>query len=382
MNIAIDIRNIGRQRTGSEVVVLELTRKLLSRDSQDTYFLVTDTDDVDVHRYIKKSLALDHKNHVSIVALKTRSRAKWVLYEVPLFCKKYDIDLFWTEYIVPFFISRKTKVVTHIHDVSFQAIRAMIGKKDLLYLDLMIPRSLRRADAIVAVSAFTEQEIFTFYPYIKKDKVQKIYNACGEQFYAAVGEQELKIIEKKYNLPQKYIFALGTMQPRKNIPLIIEAFAKIAHRIGDTDLVLSGKQGHHYDTLIDDIIERYPYIKNRIHFTGYIDAMDLPGVYQNAHVFVYPSLYEGFGIPLLEAFWSDVPVVASDTQIHREIAGDAACFFDPISIDQCADSLYDCCIDEKLRTELTEKGKQRRLAYSWDDAAKKMNALFHVLHNL
>jgi len=375
MKIAIDIRNIGRQKTGSEVVVLHMTKYLLQIDQENTYFLLTDTDDNKILTEIRERLDLADKTNALVVSLRAKNKFMWAAHTAPVWIRANKPDIYHTEYIVPFFVPRTTKLVTHIHDVSFKPYRSMISKKDIFFLDILIPWTLRRADQIISVSDFTTSEIVKYYPFAS-DKITTIYNAVGENFLQRATQEEMTTAIMKYSLPEKFIFSLGTMQPRKNIPLLVAAFAKIAHKIPQSHLVLSGKRGHNFDATIDQIIRETPLIAERIHFTGFIDDQDLPAVYAAAHVFAFPSLYEGFGIPLLEAFSQETPVIASDTPIFREITDDGAVLSDPHSVDQFSNSLYDVCIAQNVREDLIRAGRERLCVYNWHKTAEDVLKLY------
>lgn len=373
MKIAIDIRNIGRKRTGSETVIVELVKTLVENDPENTYFLLTNTKEREVINYITNTLNLQKRSNAQIVSLFAPLRVWWLFIAVATFIQREKIDLFHTEYIVPFFIKKTTKVLTHIHDVSFavKSIRPLIRKKDLLILDLVMEKSLRRADGIIAVSEFTRDELVRYYKNISR-KITVIYNASSMNKSAAVTWDE---IGKKYKLPVKYIFSLGTMQPRKNIPFLISAFLEFAKKVPDIDLVLSGERSYHFDAVIDKILDCQPELAKRIHFTGYINSTDLPEIYKNAQCFVSPSLYEGFGIPIVEAFNTETPVVCSDIPAYREVAKNAAKFFHPCKIDQCVAALYTVCTDNKIAQELVKAGKDRQQAFSWKKSAQQLKAL-------
>ncbi len=375
MKIAIDIRNIGRQRTGSEVVVLHMTKYLLQADQENTYFLLTDTDDDKILTGVRKKLDLVDKKNALIVSLKAKNKFVWAAHTAPRWIRSNNPDIYHTEYIVPFFVPRTTKLVTHIHDVSFKPYRSMISKKDILFLDMLIPWTLQRADQVISVSDFTTREIIKYYPFAK-GKITTIYNAVGDTFQKKADADAIAHVRKTYDLPEKFIFSLGTMQPRKNIPLLIAAFARISNKLPEIHLVLSGKRGHNFDDTIDQVIKTTPTITQKIHFTGFIDDQDLPAVYAAAEVFAFPSLYEGFGLPLLEAFSQSVPVIASDTPVFHEIADKSAQFTDPHSVDGFANSLYDVCIGKKLREQLIVAGNERIATYNWRKTADEIVALY------
>ncbi len=388
-HIAIDIRNIGRHRTGSESVVVALVRSLIHAQHDHHIHLITDTQESSVLAYVANvldfsSLTPEARSRVSVHSLWAPHRFLWILWSVPRFVRRFLIDTFHTEYIVPFFLPRRVRVATHIHDVSFAvpSVRPMISRKDLAFLDVMIPRSLRRADIVIAVSAFTRDQIVQYYPDVAH-KVVQIDNACSEKYIARTkelqkdtGVEYTAYVREKYGLPQHYIFSLGTMQPRKNIAHAIEAFARFAQEVPDLHLVIGGQRAYHFDQSIDRIVASLgatPAIADRIVFTGYIADDDLPHVYRLSAMCIVPSLYEGFGVPLLEAMWANVPVVCSDIPVFREVAGDSALYF-PVGgdrsqagaqIDQCARAIYTVWSDAQKRSELVVKAQKRRDRYSW-----------------
>ncbi len=376
MKIAIDIRNIGRHKTGSEVVVRELVRHLVQIDRKNQYYLITDTDDEEIIKIIIEKLELNGKDNVRIVSINGSNKFTWAAWSVWRWLRKEQIDVYHTEYIVPFFIPRSVFVITHIHDVSFAALPQYIGMKDLYFLRLLIPYSLRRADKIIAVSQFTRDEIIRFYD-IDRRKIEVVYNGITENFLSRAQEPESALVRMKYKLPQKYIFSLGTMQPRKNIPLLIAAFAEISHKIPNYSLVLSGKKGHHFDAKIKKVLEKHPGVRDRVIFTGFIDDEHLPAVYAEAEVFVFPSLYEGFGLPLIEAISQGTHVLASDIPIFHEIAGACATYASPKNLDAFADALYTMVMCHATKPKNLHCNRENCLqAFSWEDAAQKMRKIF------
>jgi len=378
MIIAIDIRNIGKQRTGSETVVLELTKNILELDKKNEYLLLTDTDNAEVMNNIKQALNLGDKKNAQIVSLKANNKFIWAAWTMSIFFRKNKIDIFHTEYILPFFIPKGVKVVTHIHDVSFKVYRRMILKKDLFFLDLLIPRSLRRSDKIIAVSQFTKDEILRFYPEAK-DKVEVVFNSIN--LLEQVTTEELKrAIQKKYQLPEKFILYIGTLQPRKNIPILVEAYAKIKNEIQGVKLVLAGnKNAHNFDEKIEAALMKNGLNGDDVRFSGFIDTKDKAIVYEMAQIFVFPSLYEGFGIPILEAMSVGTPVVASDIAPHREVAEDAVLFFNPDSVEELAKKCETLINDDVLHKALAAKGKEQAQKFSWKTSAGRMVEIFESL---
>ena len=427
MKIGIDIRLIGKNRTGDEVVFFNLTKKLARIDTDHRFELFTDETDGDKLAEIGKWLGIDGKENFKIVSLGSltptlsrgervvrkifNNRFSWNFWDLQKYLRKNPVDVYLTQYITPFFVPKEihphtnkagdgilgktanrirnkyvswrikhfgvgVKIVTIIHDISFNFFPQFIKKSDLLFLKTLIPLSIERADLVLGVSEFTRDEIIKFYKTDPK-KVDFFHNAIGEDFKNQdVSEEKLVEVRKKYGLPEKFILYIGTLQPRKNIPFLIESYAKIKDKISDTNLVLVGnRQAHNFDIRIDEAIRKHN-LEESVVFPGFVDEQDKAAVYKSAHVFAFPSLYEGFGIPILEAFEMKTPVLAADIPSLREVGGDAASFADPKSIDKFSKALYDISIDENLRGGLVARGRERTGHFCWEKTARKLLVAF------
>lgn len=378
LTIGIDIRNIGKNRTGDEVVFFNLVKNLAIVDRENKYILFTDIIDGELLKKIAKDLGIENDSNFEIKSLKTTNRFSWNFWTLPMFLRKQHVDIYLTQYITPFFISNCTKIVTMIHDISFNFFPQFIKKSDLLFLKLLIPLSLRRADKIVGVSKFTADEISGYY---KTDprKITWIHNGVSED-YLRQDFSEVKVEEtkEKYQLPEKYILYVGTLQPRKNLPFLIEAYGVAKDRIPGTKLVLAGGKGHNYDRNIDMAIGKYN-LENDVILPGYIAEEDKAALIKGAEVFCLPSLYEGFGIPILEAMSVETPVIASDIPSQREVAGDAALFFNPENLIELAENIEILINDEGKKEEFISKGKERLKNFSWHVSAEKMLDVFRQL---
>lgn len=373
---AIDIRLLGKKRTGDEAVFFNLTKELLALDQEHEYWLLTDEKDPSVLLQLQNRLGCVDQKNVRIMSLSGKNRFLWNLVTLPWFLFRHRVDAYHTQYILPLCIPKRTRVLLHIHDVSFKAYPELIGWKDRFFLALLIPRSLRRASRILVPSQFTKDEIQRYYG-TAEEKIVVIPNAVSDAFLVtSVGETAL---QEKYSLPKQFILFVGTLQPRKNIPLLIRAFAEVTKRIPDIELVIVGnRQGHHFDSAIDSVIEELD-LSMKVHFPGYIAEQDLPGVMRCASLFVFPSFYEGFGIPLLEAMSQNVPVACSDIPCLREVAGDAAQYFDPMSVASCQEKLYTLLIQKELRESVVTLGKSRSGFFSWKKSATLLSQVYETL---
>lgn len=382
MKIGIDIRLIGKKQTGSEAVVFNLVKQLALIESPHSFKLFTEVVDKEILAKISADLGITEKKNFEIVSIKTRNRFSWNFWALPVYLRKNPVDVYHTQYITPFFVPRSIKIVTIVHDISFNFFPGFIKLSDLFFLKILIPMSLKRADKIIGVSKFTQQEIVRYYK-IDSEKVEFVYNSIDNDFLKQdLTEEQLKKVREKYNLPEKFLLYLGTLQPRKNVSHLIDAFARISKKEENLKLVICGnRSAHNYDKRIDEQISVND-IAEKIVFPGFVDEEDKVAVYKLAHVFVFPSLYEGFGIPVLEAMSQGVPVLASDIPSLKEIAEKGALYFNTASLDDFSKKLYDISMNIDLRNELIRLGKERVGFFSWKTSAQKTLAIFENLgHN-
>ncbi len=388
MKIGIDIRMIGKKRTGDEAVFFNLVKNLANIDAKNQYFLFTDRDpeeNGDLKSEIEK---LKLKDNFKIVFVKKTNRFCWNFWYLPNYLRKNPVnpirntesnsldtipkqisngvDVFHTQYIAPFWLPKKVKLVLTIHDISFNFFPEFIKKSDLFFLKTLIPRSIRRADKIITVSESEKKNIVDFYK-IPPEKVACALNGVDfERFNRACSAEEKENIRKKYSLPEKFLLYIGTLQPRKNIPVAIEALKNL-----DIKLVIAGnRKAHNFDKKIDETIEKNN-LADKATFPGWIDEEDKPALLQMATCFVFPSLYEGFGIPVIEAMAAGTPVVCSDIPVLREIGKDTALFCDPKKSREFAENILKILADENLRNNLIEKGKKIAQNFIWRKTAEK-----------
>jgi len=386
MKIAIDIRKIGKRSTGSEVYFYYLVKELakLKESENHQFYLLTDEKAAEIKNILKPL-----PSHFSIHRVAPTAKLLWTFYSLPRFIKKNQIDLFHTEYIVPFYLSRKTKIVTTIHDISFKVNPNWIAQKDALVLNSFIPLSIKRADAIIAVSDFTKKEIVKYYK-CPEAKIQVTYPAVDTRFFFSVEEKEAKKLAAEIvggDFP--FVLHISSLQPRKNVPLVISAFTKLkqewrkqASRLKETKLVIVGeKNGYNYDEKIDEVLNPSPE-RDDIIMTGYQLASKLPHLYRAASAFVFPSSYEGFGIPILEAMASETPVVASNIGTFREVAGEAAILVDlkkKQTEEKLKEALKNLLENKKLREEKIKLGLERVKLFNWKKLAEKTLEIYESI---
>lgn len=285
-----------------------------------------------------------------------------------------DITHFFN-YIVPPFVRGKT-VVT-VHDMVLRAYPETMRTRTRLLLQTGLKRSMRRADLIVTDSAFSRSEIAKYYSQFA-DKVRVV--PCGvdaKRFHPALPE-EIARVRARYHLPERYFLYLGTLEPRKNLVRLIEAYGLLRARHSDAPpLVLAGGKGWQYEQIFAASAKKT--VRGYVLFPSYIAAEDMAAVYSGALAFVFPSLYEGFGMPPLEAMACGTPVLTANAASLPEAVGDAALLCNPRKREAIAQGMERLLTDEALRERLRRRGFRRAAQMSWDAAAEQLWAVYREL---
>lgn len=289
----------------------------------------------------------------------------WTRVGLPLalFSKSEKPDVFFSPtHYGPRFSPMPTAI--SIMDLSFLHFPSLFIKKDLYQLTNWTRESAKKAKKIFTISNFSRDDIIKSYEVVK-NKV--VVTHLGIKPDLGTKILNMDAFDKKYGIKNKYILFVGTLQPRKNIIKLIEAFSKLKDK--DINLVIVGKKGWMYEDIIDSPT-KYG-VSDRTKFLDFVSNEDLPSFYKNALCFVLPSLYEGFGLPLLEAMKYGCPVLASNVSSLPEVGGDAAIYFDPQNADDIAEKLEKVVSDDKLRQDMVKKGYNQIKKFSWEKTAKE-----------
>ena len=276
-----------------------------------------------------------------------------------IFNSKNDVCFSPAHYIPRF---STIPIVVTIHDLSFHYYPNDFLKRDLFKLKNWTKYSVKNAKKIIAVSQSTKQDLIRFYD-ISEDKIQVIYN--GFEKNITNSQLDTKVIQKIKK--QSYILYVGTLQPRKNLERLIEAFSLVKNK--NLDLVIVGKRGWMFEEILE-APKKYG-VSGRVKFLDSVSDEELPNLYRNALCFILPSLYEGFGLPILEAMKYGCPVLASNVSSLPEAGGDAALYFDPENTGDIARSLESIIQNSELRKDLIKKGYQQVKKFSWEKSAKE-----------
>lgn len=271
----------------------------------------------------------------------------------------------------PVFLPSGIEVTATIHDLAFRRYPETFPRGDRLKLNFMLETAVRQADKLIAVSESTKRDLLEFFPALPESRIKVIHHGFdGEFFGVRVSQEAITQKLKSYNLqPTSYILYVGALQPRKNLIRLMEAFEKMKEHIPEAKLVLAGEEAW----LAEDIIDHWERTPSRddIVRMGRVSFEDLRVLYQGARLFAFPSLYEGFGLPILEAFASQIPVLTADNSSLREVAGDGALYCQADDVADMAAKLERLWQDETLQAELVRKGHLQLQHFSWDKCARE-----------
>jgi glycosyltransferase involved in cell wall biosynthesis len=287
-------------------------------------------------------------------------------YTLPKICRDWQADLLHVTYIAPF--TTPCPIVVTVHDVIFQRFPEFFSARDRLLFATLLPLTLRRAAAIITDSECSKADIAAFYPFAA-GKIYAIPLAPAPTF-RPIDLPSARQICDRYAIAPQFILAVGNLQPRKNLMRLVAAFRDLlAQWQLDHQLVLVGKdalRSEEFRAEVRDLVE-----SGRLVLTGYVPEHDLPALYSAAATFVYPSIYEGFGLPILEAMACGAPVITSDRSSMPEVAGDAAVLVDPTRADRITAALHTILTQPNLADELRRRGLVRAAQFTWDATARQ-----------
>jgi glycosyltransferase involved in cell wall biosynthesis len=362
MKIAIDIRAAVGKKTGKGWYTFVMVEHLLRLDPSSHFILYTQERSVHFDRY---------PNVQQRVFPVAGFRWHWaVLRDL----KKQRPDLFWapTSYIIPALAPRWLKVVVTVHDIVAFLFPEGHNKKAVWLERLTLHRAVRKSEQVLTVSRHTQNDLMKVFN-LPEAKIPIAPCASSSTFRVITDRHLLAEVRDKYELPEKFILAVGTLSPRKNFRRLILAYAATLLKHQDVDLVIVGPKGWNFEDIVT--FER----SDRVHMVGYVSGEELAVLYNLAHLFVFPSLYEGFGIPPLEAMACGCPVVTSNVSSLPEVVGNAAMLVDPYSVDEIANAMDVILSNAYIAHDLSEKGLQRAKKFQWEASAKKVLETFKGL---
>jgi glycosyltransferase involved in cell wall biosynthesis len=301
------------------------------------------------------------------------NKTAWMQLVLPGELRRKRIDVcHFTNYVAP--LRMPCPSVVTIHDMTLWLYPEYHGRKRLLAMRSLIPLVARRASAIVTISESAKRDIIEILR-VPEQKVHVIYEAPAGHFRPLADRPALELVRRDHDLPERFILHVGTLEPRKNLVRLLEAFALVRQRGAERcALVLVGQRGWK-DEAIFAAAERLA-LGDDVRFLGYVSPETLVALYNLATVAAFPSLYEGFGLPVVESMSCGTPVVTTTRGSLGEVAGDAAEFVDPSDVESIAEGLWRVLDSPAHQDELREKGFRRAGSFSWAEAAAQTRGVY------
>jgi glycosyltransferase involved in cell wall biosynthesis len=372
MKIGIEAQRIFRKKKhGMDMVALELIRNLQEIDKVNEYFIFVRPDED--NKVVKET------SNFKIVELSASSFPIWEQFALPRAAEKYGCEiLHCTSNTAPIFC--KVPSVVTLHDIIYMESSALnimrskgtnYQKFGNIYRRLIVPMIMRNSKKIITVSNFEKDCISSFFGFKNNDKLTAEYNGVSEYFKPVTDKDYLRLIKAKYNLPDQFFFFLGNTHPKKNTKGTLKAFSDFLKRTGSSmKLVMLDYDQEELKKLLVEIGDVN--LINKIVLTGYVANKDLPAIYSLSQLFLYPSLRESFGIPIVEAMACGVPVITSNTSSMPEIAGNAALLVDPYSSEEITEAMIKVYKNDILKNSMIQSGLSRAARFSWKSMAENV----------
>ncbi len=287
-----------------------------------------------------------------------------------------QLDLFHSpDFVLPPVSGRIPTLLT-VHDLSFAHYPEVFPEPLVRYLNTVVPWSVARATHILADSQATKDDLTAIWQ-VAPEKVTVLYSGVDSRFRPVESAAEITAVRERYNLADSpYILAVGTVQPRKNYQMLIRAFAPLADQFPH-NLVIAGGKGWLYEEMMAEVA--WQGLESRVRFIGFVADEHLPALYSGAALYVFPSLYEGFGLPILEAMGCGVPVLTSNASSLPEVAGDAAMQLAPKDKMAWTDAIARLLADDSRRAQMVAAGFRRVRQFSWQKSAQQLLTIYDGL---
>lgn len=371
MHIAIDAHSVGAKLGGNETYAVNLIEALAEIDQDNLYTL-----------YVTKQSAIERFAHRWPNFQVRQTLPHTPLVRIPITLtrelRRHPVDVLHVQYTAP--PLAPCPIVTTIHDLAFEHLPQTFNRRSWMQLRLTVRHTARRAAHIITVSEYSRDDISATYG-VAPARITVTPEAAASHMAPVTSESELNRVRKSYGIQRDYILSLCSIQPRKNLVRLIEAYSDLRRAHPDVllpQLVLAGKKGWR-ETEIFQSAERSPF-KADILFTGYVPDSDLPALYSAAMCFAYPSYFEGFGLPVLEAMQCGTPVIAGNRTSLPEVVGNAGILFDPFSKEDLSRALALLINDPSVRAALHLQGIERAKIFKWSTTARSTLQVYEQIH--
>lgn len=360
MRIVFDLTALYDHLTGIERYAMNISYNIIIQHPEHVYILLFKNE---VH---KKFINIVRQNNVEAKIVRGKNKLYFSQIYLAKCLYKIDADVYvFLAFTSPLLFKNKC-IINTIHDLTPWDCPKSMKAYMVAYGKITIKNASKVSKSIISVSEFSKRRISEKLN-VDLSKITVAYNGLSEQFLT-IKSESIERIKKKYKLPEKYILCLSTLEPRKNMKILIKAYINLIKKQKiDADLVLAGRKGWKLNEFISENDKNF----EKIHITGFIDDEDLPILYRNAMLFVFPSVYEGFGIPLIEAMSQETLVITSDSSSLPEVAGEAAIFFKNNSVNSLENKIIEVLsLDLVEKENYKKKSLQQAHKYMWKNSAE------------
>lgn len=367
MRIAIDAHSVGTGLGGNESYATNLIEALAEIDQTNRYTLYVTRREA-VERFDNRWPNFSVRStlpHTPLIRIPLTLSAE---------LRRNPVDVLHVQFTAPPF--SPCPVVVSIHDLSFEHLPQTFKWRSRNQLRITVRRTARQAAQVIALSEYARNDIVNTYK-VSPDKISVIPLSAGGHFQPVRNEEELQRVRQTYGIEGEYMLSVGAIQPRKNLARLVAAYSHLRGSKPEgklPKLVLAGKCAWLYDETLRAI--KNLQLSDSIILTGYVPESDLPALYSGALCFIYPSYFEGFGLPPLEAMQCGVPVIAGDRTSLPEVVGDAGILVDPFDVDALAAAIEKVLNDSSLRARLSVQGLARAKLFRWRETAHKTLAVY------
>ena len=372
MKIGIEGQRLFRTRKhGMDMVALELVRNLQEIDTVNDYYIFVKKDD---------DPCLKETRNFHLVEVPSAPYPLWEQFNLPAAAKKTGCQLLHcTSNTAP--LHAPIPLVVTLHDIIYMESLSLMKKGFTpyqkfgnMYRRLIVPGVVKKAAKIITVSNFEKQRIGKFFG-ISDDRLTAVYNGVSEHFKPVTDQAELARIKARFRLPDRFFFFFGNTDPKKNTPGVLKALSQFHQSSAEKiPLVMLDFDKAELDKLISETGDQS--LHDHILLTGYVPNKELPAIYSLCTVFLYPSLRESFGIPMLEAMACGVPVITSNTSSMPEVGGDAALYVNPFAPDEISHAMHELVNDQALRNQLITAGFGNAARFSWRAMAENVLSIY------
>lgn len=379
MKIAFDGQTLlEKEKTGIGYYTEGLVEHIIEQNAEDQFYI--NVFSFKQNRIKEKILEKYQKKNTKIQICKwfplRLYKMIWNIIPIPywlFFKKKMDLTHFFNFYIPPFV---KGKRVCTIHDMTIKAYPKTVRIENRIMMMLNLKKTCKRADRIITSSEFSKKEIVKYMD-VNPDKISVLYSGVNLDLYKPCKNLEkIKKVRDKYSIPDKYYLYLGTLEPRKNIERLIMGYGILKSKKEKKipKLVIAGKKGWMYEDIFKLVKEKE--LLDDIIFTGYVTQAEAPILMSGAVAFVFPSLYEGFGMPPLEAMACGTPVITSNCASLPEVVGNDGILVDPYSVEEISNALEEIYIDSEKAKKMSIMGIERAKKFSWDILSERLYEIY------